>query len=49
MLIKTLLNRLEHFKSFVFGAVTFQLINGCHFSRAFTHLVFTPVHPGTAC
>ena len=21
----------------------------CHFSRAFTHLVFTPIHPGTAC
>jgi ParB-like chromosome segregation protein Spo0J len=22
---------------------------GCHFSHAFTHLVFTPIHPGTAC
>ena len=21
----------------------------CHFSRAFTHLFFTPIHPGTAC
>jgi hypothetical protein len=21
----------------------------CHFSRAFTHLVFKPIHPGTAC
>jgi hypothetical protein len=21
----------------------------CHFSHAFTHLVFTPIHPGTAC
>lgn len=21
----------------------------CHFSRAFTHLIFTPIHPGTAC
>ena len=28
MLIKTLLNRIGHFKSFVFGAVTFQDING---------------------
>ena len=28
MLIKTLLNRLEHFKSFVFGAVTFQEVYG---------------------
>ena len=28
MLIKTLLNRIEHFKSFVYGAVTFQDING---------------------
>jgi hypothetical protein len=28
MLIKTVLNRLERFKSFVFGAVTFQVING---------------------
>jgi len=28
MLIKTLLNRIEHFKSFVYGAVTFQEING---------------------
>ena len=26
MLIKTVLNRLEHFKSFVFGAVTFQMV-----------------------
>ena len=28
MLIKTVLNRLEHFKSFVFGTVTFQVVNG---------------------
>jgi len=28
MLIKTLLNRVEHFKSFVYGAVTFQEVNG---------------------
>jgi len=21
----------------------------CHFSRAFTHLFFKPIHPGTAC
>ena len=28
MLIKTLLNRIEHFKSFVYGSVTFQDING---------------------
>ncbi len=28
MLIKTLLNQLEHFKSFIFGAVTLQTVNG---------------------
>jgi len=28
MLIKTLLNRLERFKSFVFSSVTFQVVNG---------------------
>ena len=28
MLIKTLLNRIEHFKSFVYGAVKFQEVNG---------------------
>ena len=28
MLIKTVLNRLERYKSFVFGAVTFQVVNG---------------------
>ena len=28
MLIKTVLNRLERFKSFVFGSVTFQVVNG---------------------
>jgi len=28
MLIKTVLNRLEHFKSFIFGAITFQVVNG---------------------
>jgi transposase len=28
MLIKTVLNRLELFKSFVFGSVTFQVVNG---------------------
>ena len=28
MLIKTVLNRLERFKSFVFGAVTFQVVHG---------------------
>ena len=27
MLIKTVLNRVERYKSFVFGAVTFQLVN----------------------
>jgi transposase len=28
MLVKTVLNRVEHFKSFVFFAVSFQLVNG---------------------
>jgi hypothetical protein len=28
MLIKTVLNRIEHFKSFIFGAITFQVVNG---------------------
>jgi len=28
MLVKTVLNRLERFKSFVFATVTFQEING---------------------
>jgi len=25
-----------------------RLFCACHFSRAFTHPVFTPIHPGTA-
>ena len=28
MLVKTVLNKVEHFKSFVFGAVTFEIIDG---------------------
>ncbi len=35
------------------GSAEYNLALGerraCHFSRAFTHLVFTPIHPGTAC
>ena len=34
---------------YLINALKVWRVKKCHFSRAFTHLVFKPIHPGTAC